>query len=445
MDMQTHNREFVDWFRSASPYIHVHRGQTCVICFGAPVEADTAFAKLIHDIALLSALGVRIIAVFSTRAQIDARLREVNLPLRIYHGLRVTDSEVLRHAVQSAGELRAQIEALLSMGVVNSPMAGARVRVASGNFVAARPIGVRDGVDYAHTGEVRRVDTVAIESRLDAGEVVLVPPLGYSPTGEIFNLYATDAAVAIASALKANKLVLMLDAGGIVDAKGKIIRQLTQAEAEQMVAGGSGDGTTHAEVSASLRHGINACRGGVKRVHFISRRIDGALLLELFSRDGIGTLVSASSFDEVRTARIDDIGGILLLIEPLEQQGVLVRRSRELLELEIGHFTVAVRDGTIIACAALYIYESEAVAELACLAVHPEYRNEGRGEAMLNRLCRQSVSAGVTHLFVLTTQTAHWFVEHGFAGDSAENLPVARKKLYNYQRNAKVFVKKLAP
>jgi amino-acid N-acetyltransferase len=333
--------------------------------------------------------------------------------------------------------VRIEVEALLSMGLANSPMANARLRVASGNFVTARPLGVQGGVDFHYTGEVRRVDAEAIEQRLNHGEIVLIPPLGYSPTGEVFNLDADDVATAVAVALKAGKLIFLIDAEGVMDERGDLIRQLTVVEAEAALAGLPPLG--HSE----LRCAIKGCRMGVARAHLIDRRRDGALLLELFERDGIGTLVSAAPFDRRRRAGIDDVAGILELIAPLEAQGVLARRSREKLEREIEHFTVLLRDETIIACTALYPYEAEKLAELACLAVHPDYRNAGRGDELLENVEREARALGMKRLFVLTTQAAHWFVERGMTEARIEDLPIERQDLYNYQRNSKVFAKSL--
>ncbi len=438
--MSAHNppSEFVRWFRHSSPYIHAFRGRTFVIVFDGAAVEDERFPDFIHDVALLSSLGIRLVLVHGDRPQIARRLRERGIEAHFEGGVRITDDEALACVKEAAGTVRVEIEALLSMGLANSPMAGARIRVASGNFVTARPLGVRDGIDYGHTGEVRRIDAEAIGQRLDSGAIVLLSPLGYSPTGEVFNLASNEVATATAIALGADKLIFLTEADRR-RAKGALPRELTlqqaRALAERMAAQG--------EPLHYLPHAIEACRRGVRRVHLVERERDGALLQELFTRDGVGVLVSADSYEDLRPATIEDVGGILNLIEPLERQGVLVRRSREQLELEIGHFTVVARDSTIIACAALYPYEKERVAELACVAVHPDYRNAGRGDALLQELERRAREAGIERIFVLTTQTAHWFRERGYQPAEVDDLPVARQRLYNYQRRAKVFIKRL--
>jgi amino-acid N-acetyltransferase len=430
---------FVDWFRQASPYIHAHRGKTCVVAFGGEAVADDAgLSSLVHDFALLQGLGIRLILVHGARPQIEARLHEAGRELRYANGLRITDGASLPCIKEAVGRVRIRIEARLSMGLANSPMAGARIRVASGNFVTARPLGVRDGVDYCLTGEVRRVDTEAIQSWLDTGAIVLLSSLGYSPTGEIFNLSADEVAVATGAALNADKLLVLSEGPGLRDAAGKPVREMNLTEAEHLLAM---NGERPEAVTRQLAHLLQACRGGVRRAHLIGRRITGGVLLELFTRDGIGTLLAGDIYDTGRRATIDDVGGVLALIAPLEADGTLVRRSRELLEMEIDHFTVLERDGAIIGCAALYPFPEDRLGELACVAVDPAYRDKGRADVLLRLVERQALAQGLQRLFVLTTRTAHWFQERGFEPISIASLPVKKQVIYNLQRRSKAFVK----
>lgn len=437
--------QFVTWFRSSSPYINAFRGRTFVIMFSGEAVADDRFAHLIHDIALLNSLGARLVLAHGARAQIEQRLTERDAAIHYVKELRVTDDAALAVVKEAVGTLRIEIEALLSMGLANSPMAGAGIRVASGNFVTAKPVGIRNGVDYCYTGEVRRVDAEAIKQRLDNGAIVLLSPLGYSPTGEVFNLTALEVATATAVALGADKLLCLVEGRGLCDTHKDLMRQLTLAEAEQWLASQQtlNKGNDNEGLALYVTHAIQACRQGVRRAHLIDRHIDGALLLELFTRDGIGTLITADRYENMRKASIDDVGGILELIAPLEAEGVLVRRSRERLETEIDYFMVMERDGMVIACAALYPFEKEHAAEVACLAVHPAYRDSGRGEALLNAMEHHAQQRGIQYLFALTTQTTHWFRERGFQSGKVENLPVKRQRLYNYQRKSKVFIKVL--
>lgn len=431
---------FVCWFRQSSPYFHAHRGRTFVITLGGEAVADEGFPSMVHDIALLHGLGIRLVLVHGARPQIEERLQARGTELRYVNGLRITDAPALACVKEAAGAVRVEIEALLSMGLANSPMAGARIRVASGNFVTARPLGVREGVDYGHTGLVRRVDAEAIRQRLDAGAIALIPSLGYSPTGEVFNLTAQDVANSTAIALGADKLVCLLEGPGVIGADGDLLSNLEPRQVDPLLQ----DRTDlPEELTQHLRAAVRACRSGVKRVHLISRGIDGALLRELFTRDGVGTLLTAAPYEDTRVAGVEDVGGILELIAPLERQGALVRRSRETLETEIERFTIMQRDGMIVACAALYPFPADALGELACVAVHPDYQGDGRGDKLLQIVEAQALEQGIHALFVLTTQTAHWFRERGFEPADIATLPMKRQMLYNYRRNSQVFIKRL--
>lgn len=432
--------DFIHWFRSTSPYVNAHRGRTFVLAFGGESVSSKDFDSLIHDIAILSSLGIRLVLVHGARPQIDKQLKREKLASQYENGLRITDAHMLESAKESVGRIRVEIESLLSMGVANTPMAGARIRVASGNFITARPMGVREGIDYQHTGEVRRVDTQGIQQRLDQGDIVLLSPLGYSPTGEIFNLSAEDVATSTAIELQADKLLFLLEGQNLTDSKRQLIRELNPAEADRLL---DGKRKLSEELHKHLRSAVHACRMGVQRAHLIQRKTDGALLQELFTRDGSGTLITAETFEEMRAANIDDIGGIIELLKPLEDTGALVKRSRELLEMDVDRYTIIERDGMIVGCMALHPYSVERMGELACMAVHEDYQKQGRGEQMMARIEKQARSLGLEKLFVLTTQAAHWFQEKGFVEADIKTLPVKRKSLYNYQRKSKVFFKKL--
>jgi len=434
------SQDFVNWFRSAAPYIHAFGGRTFVIAFGGEVVSEGDFVRLAHDINLLNALDVRVVLVHGARPQIEAELKERGVAMKYAGGLRITDAEALACVKEAAGSVRVEIEAMLSMGLPNSPMAGADIRVASGNFVTAQPMGVREGVDLQHTGEVRKIDAVAIQRRLDQNEIVLLSPVGYSPTGEVFNLTLEDVATAAAIALKAEKLIFLMETPGVTDAKGRLLKELTAQEAERVLRTMK---DTTSDVALYLPYAIKACRNGVGRAHLISRHLDGAIVQELFTREGVGTMITKDPVEQLRQATIDDVGGILALIQPLEEEGILVRRSRELLEMEIDRFYVLDHDGIIVGCAALYPFPEEKAAELACLAVHPDYRDAGRGTLLLQRMEEIARRKKFTRLFVLTTRTAHWFVEHGFVETSVEALPKQKQALYNYQRRSKVFVKRV--
>lgn len=429
----------VTWLRNASPYINAHRGRVFVVMLPGEAMAHPNFQAIIHDLVLLHSLGVKLVLVHGARPQIEQRLAEQQLASRYHQGLRITDGPTLNCVQQAVGQLRIQIEALLSTDMASSPMRGAQVQVVSGNWVTAKPIGVVEGVDLQSTGEVRRINRAAISQVLERQNIVLLSALGYSPTGEAFNLSAETVATQAALSLHADKLILFSSEPGIVDTKQQLLRELNLEQARQLAE----QLPTTAPSRSLLSSAVQACAETVKRCHVVSYAEDGALLTELFTRDGSGTLISAGLFEQVREASIEDVGGLLELIRPLEEQGILVRRSRDLLEQEISHFSIVERDGTIIACAALYEFPQEQTGELACLAVHPEYRHGGRGDAVLERIEQRAQAQGLNSLFVLTTRTAHWFQERGFEPCQLEQLPQKKAELYNFQRNSKVFRKTL--
>lgn len=431
-----------DWlhgFRHSSPYINAHRGRTVVLTMPGDAIEHRNFINIIHDIALLSSLGVKLVVAFGARPQIQSRLDEAGLESSFAGNLRITPDNQLPLVMEAIGGLRAYIESQLSMGLVNSPMHNARILVSSGNYVTAKPVGVLDGIDFGYTGKVRRIETRGIEQLLERGHIVLLPPMGYSPTGDAFNLSYEDVGSQVAAALAAEKLIVFIDDEGLLEEDGALIRELSAQQASERLKANSVTGHD----AALLKAACDACVKGVRRAHIISYAEDGALLEELFTRDGSGTLVSGDNYEQIRGARVEDIGGILELIQPLEEQGILVRRSREMLETEIDSFVVAERDGTVVGCAALYDYPEEAAGELSCFAVDPNYRRSGRGDELLAMIEKLARGKGIRNLFILTTQTEHWFRERGFLPAAVQDLPGPKLATYNTQRNSKVFVKPL--
>ena len=341
--------------------------------------------------------------------------------------------------IDAVGALRLAIEARLSMDMAASPMQGSRLRVASGNLVTARPIGVLDGIDMQYAGSVRKIDAEGIKAQLRLGNIVILSSLGASPTGEIFNLAMEEVAEAAAIAIGAEKLVFLTDSVGVTDIDGTLLDEMTTDAAERINTIGD---WLSPDLKRCLPCAVRASRSGVGRVHLIGYNEDGTLLRELFTRDGVGTIITRESLETLRDARPDDISGLVALIEPLEEDGTLVRRSRELLGREITRFSVVEHDGLIVGCAALYPYGGDQ-AELACVAVHPHFRRWGYGEQLLKRIEMRARAVGIKRLFVLTTRTAHWFKERGFVDQTVDQLPVEKRLLYNMQRRSKVFAKPL--
>lgn len=439
--------DFVAALRGAAPYVHAHNDRVFVVAFGGETALRPDFERFIYDLALLHSLGVKLVLVHGVRPQIEAQLAARGIAPQFSGDLRITDAATMDCVKAAVGILRMDIEARLSTGLASTPMGGARLKVAGGNWVTARPVGVRGGVDHLLTGEVRRIDVASIQNALDEGRIAVLSPIGYSPTGEIFNLRAGDVAQAVATGLKADKLLFLLNADPdrwqLADDTGDA-GQLPLGEAERLVASPGIQASLSAEDRALLQSALAAGRGGVERVHLIGSDPNGALLRELYTRDGCGLMFYADeNYEAVREASIEDVGGILALIQPLEASGVLVPRSREQLEIEISLFDVMVRDGTVIACSALIPFADEAMAEFSCVAVHPDYRREGRAEALLKRAEESARKLGIKRLFALTTHTPHWFIEHGFVAGTPDALPAQKARMYNWQRKSMVLVKTL--
>ncbi|HBH5060678.1 TPA: amino-acid N-acetyltransferase [Escherichia coli] len=432
--------ELVEGFRHSVPYINTHWGKTFVIMLGGEAIEHENFSSIVNDIGLLHSLGIRLVVVYGARPQIDANLAAHHHEPLYHKNIRVTDAKTLELVKQAAGTLQLDITARLSMSLNNTPLQGAHINVVSGNFIIAQPLGVDDGVDYCHSGRIRRIDEDAIHRQLDSGAIVLMGPVAVSVTGESFNLTSEEIATQLAIKLKAEKMIGFCSSQGVTNDDGDIVSELFPNEAQARVEAQEEKGDYNSGTVRFLRGAVKACRSGVRRCHLISYQEDGALLQELFSRDGIGTQIVMESAEQIRRATINDIGGILELIRPLEQQGILVRRSREQLEMEIDKFTIIQRDNTTIACAALYPFPEEKIGEMACVAVHPDYRSSSRGEVLLERIAAQAKQSGLSKLFVLTTRSIHWFQERGFTPVDIDLLPESKKQLYNYQRKSKVLM-----
>lgn len=439
--MNNGNEHFLQWFRHVSPYIHAHRGKTFVIMIPGDCLGQENFANIVSDIAILHSLGVKLVVVHGARLQIEEELKQAGYTSTFHQGARITEREHMPHVIKAAGIARCQVEALFSSGLPNSPMFGAKIKVRGGNFIAARPQGIIEGVDHQMTGKVRSVDGQAISEILANNAIALLSHIGYSITGEVFNLSFTDVGISVAEAIGADKVLIFNDDGPIYDKDGTLYRQLNLSQCEKFLAKSS----QHAEASSyfSLRAGHDACQKGIPRAHVISSMEDGTLLKELFTRDGSGTMVYGDRYEMMRQAGLQDVPGILNLIAPLEQKGILVKRSRELLENEINYFTILEKDNHIIGCAALYPMDDSRAAELACVAVMREYQKGGRARTILEHVEDEARGKGLEQIYVLTTRTAHWFIEQGFVECDVDELPASRKALYNFQRNSKVLLKKL--
>ena len=430
----SNTQDYVQWFRGAAPYIKAHRKKTFVIMVSDEVIHSDRFIGLVHDIALLKHLGIKLVILHGSRSSIDSHLARNQMKSQFHNNIRITDIEALPYVVQAINAVRTHFEAQLSMGLPNTPMSGSEITLASGNFVTGMPLGVIDGIDMQHSGKVRYIRHQAINDLLDLGHIVLLSNLGYSRTGEVFNLPAEELAGEVARTLRADKLIYISD-----DCREsqQAANTLSTEDCEQLLQ----QGDTPEGLKSLLHQAILAIQAQVKRVHLIDQQVDGGLLLELFTRDGYGTMVTNLFYEGSRPASIDDIGGIVSLIEPLEHSGILVTRSREQMELQIRHFQVIDKDGMIIACIACIPDDHSAVAEIACLAVHQDYQRAGLASQLLHTAEERAQKLGIGQLYTLTTRTSHWFIEHGFREDREFELPAAKRAAYNPERGSKILVK----
>ncbi len=443
------NFTFVPWFRSVAPYIHMHRGKTFVVGIAGEAIAAGKLAHLAQDLALIQSMGVKIVLVHGFRPQVNEQLRAKGHAAKYSHGMRITDEVALDCAQEAAGQLRYEIEAAFSQGLPNTPMAGSTVRVISGNFLTARPVGIVDGVDFQHSGLVRKVDVAGVTRTLGFGAMVLLSPFGFSPTGEAFNLTMEEVATSVAIALQADKLIFLTEIPGIRINPGEpesednpIDTELPLAAAEKLLAG-LPNPLQPSDTAFYLQHCVKACKAGVERSHILPFALDGSLLLEIYVHDGIGTMVIDEKLESLREATADDVAGILQLIEPFEKDGTLVKRSRTEIERDADHYTIIEHDGVIFACAALYPYPEGKTAEMAALTVSPQAQGQGDGERVLKRVEHRAKAMGLDSIFVLTTRTMHWFLKRGFQQVDPEWLPEARKRKYNWDRKSQVLVKRL--
>jgi amino-acid N-acetyltransferase len=437
---------FVPWFRAVAPYIHAYRGETFVVGIAGEMIAAGKLPTFAQDLALMHAMGIRIVLVHGFRPQVDEQLRLKNHPARYHRGMRVTDAIALDCAQEAAGQLRFEIEAAFSQGLPNTPMANATLRVVSGNFLTAKPVGIVDGVDHEHSGYVRRADAVGIQNALNAGAVVLLSPFGFSPTGEAFNLMMEDVATETAIALQADKLIFLTEIDGIHekpdDAESPIDTELALADAERYLRHWP-EPSKPTDAGFYLRYCVKACRAGVDRSHILPFSVDGALLQEVYTHDGIGTMLVDEKLESLREANSDDVSSLIALIEPFEREGALVKRDRTEIERDIDLYTIVEHDGVIFGCAALYPYVEAGTAEMAALTVSPLSQGQGDGERLLKRIEQRAKAMGLKTIFVLTTRTMHWFIKRGFQQVDPDWLPEERKRKYNWDRRSVVMVKTL--
>ncbi len=401
--------------RDASSYIHQQKNICIVIhlpYYFFENNHREALNACIQDIALLHALGSKIIVVYESSPMTD----EIPIDQSLYQSL-----------CQDIQTQRLLLENLFTFNA-RTLNASYTTPLISGNFLIARPKGVLEGVDYPYEGVIRRVHQELLVTLLNQGMLILIPPLGLTANSANLILNSRQAALKISVILQADKLIF------IDELEQQLPRELSPKHIHELPQLSS-----RSQYLLDIAH--KACMKQVKRTYLIDQTLNGGLLLELLTRDGAGCLVTEEAYDEIRQAEVDDIAGLLSLIRPLEEKKVLVPRTREMLEQEIHHYLVMRRDGLIIGCVAFYPYDESRCAELACLVIHQDYQGNKRAELLLAECEKKARHLGFHFIFVLTTQTTDWFIEHHFNSASLKDLPMHKQNLYNYQRNSKILIK----
>jgi amino-acid N-acetyltransferase len=419
--------------RGILQYIPQFREKTFILAVDGAIVTDENFAALLLDVAVLRSLNIRVVLVHGASAQIKALAEEQKIQPSNLDGSGVTDAATLQLALTAANRLTHEILEGLSAN---------DLRAASTNVITAHPMGIIQGVDHLFTGKVERVDVELLQSLLSQGVVPVIPPLGFDGDGRTYRVNSDGVAVAAAEALKAIKLIFITSQDGIL-VQGRLIRQMLVADLESVIALQKND-IAPEQLSKAI-HAVAACKAGVPRVHIINGKVDEGLLAEVFSNDGIGTLIYANEYQQIRRAMKKDVRAIQLLTKEAVEAEELVKRSRAAIEKNLGDFFIFEIDKNPVACVALHVYPEQKKGELACLYVNPLHENRGIGRKLIQYVENKAREMNLTELLTLSTQAFTYFQSKaGFAEGTPDDLPPARREKYEQSgRNSKVLVKKL--
>jgi amino-acid N-acetyltransferase len=419
--------------RGILQYIPQFREKTFILAVDGAIVTDENFATLLLDVAVLRSLSIRVVLVHGASAQIKALAREQNVKTSDLDGGGITDAATLQLALTAANRLTHEILEGLSAN---------DLRAASTNVVIAHPEGIIQGVDHLFTGKVERVDVQLLQTLLAQDVIPVIPPLGFDGDGKTYRVNSDGVAVAVAEALKAVKLIFITSQDGIL-VQGRLIRQMLVADLESVLALQKND--IAPEQLSKVLHAIAACKAGVPRVHIINGKVDEGLLAEVFSNDGIGTLIYANEYQQIRRAMKKDVRAIQLLTKAAVESDELVKRTRAVIEKSLGDYYIFEIDKNPVACVALHVYPEQKKGELACLYVNPSYENQGIGRKLIQFVENKAREMGLIELLTLSTQAFTYFQSKGgFAEGTPDDLPPARAKIYEQSgRNSKVLVKKL--
>jgi len=419
--------------RGILQYIPQFREKTFILALDGDIVTDENFPTLLLDVALLWSLNIRIVLVHGAAARIRTLARERHVEPSDLEGSGVTDAATLQLAIDAATRLTHEILEGLS---VND------LRGACSNGIEAHPLGIISGVDHLFTGKVEKVDVEGFQSMLSQGVVPVVPPLGFDGDGNTYRLNSDSVAVALAEQLKAIKLIFVTSQPGLMY-RGQPIRQMLVTELAKIAQQDAG--ALAPEMSSKVKHAIAACTAGVARVHVINGTLEEGLLGEVFSNHGIGTLIYANEYEHIRPARKKDVRAIQLLTKQAVDADELVKRTKTMIERNLGDYYIFEIDKNPIACVALHIYPEENVGELASLFVSPAHENEGLGRKLMQFVETRARERGLSRLLALSTQAFTFFQSKGgFVEGTPDDLPPARREKYEQSgRNSRVLIKPL--
>jgi amino-acid N-acetyltransferase len=421
--------------RGILQYVPQFREKTFVIAVDADIVRDENFANILLDVAVLRSLNIRVVLVHGAAAQIRVLAEKQGLQASNLDGTGVTDAPTLQLAIDGANRMTHEILEGLSAH---------DLRAACTNAIIAHPLGIIQGVDHLMTGKVQRVDTELLQTLLDRGIIPILPPLGFDGEGKTYRANSDSIALATAETLKAIKLIFLTSQDGLRH-HDQLIRKMLVADLQKLIQ--SAPGGFVPEMLSKAQHAAAACAAGVERVHIVSGREDEGLLAEVFSNEGIGTLIYANEYEQIRPAKKKDIRAIQRLTKKAVDAEELIRRTRTEMEKNLADYYIFEIDKNPVACVALHIYPEQRQGELASLFVSPAHENQGIGRKLIQFIETKAREAGLNELITLSTQAFTYFQSKGgFAEGTPDILPPARRAKYDQSgRNSKVLVKQLRP
>jgi amino-acid N-acetyltransferase len=435
------HREQVDLIREVFYYQNRFDGKTIVLKIDYPILNVPHFPQLLKDMAMLRATGIEIILVPGAREWIDAVLEEYDIKSEYINGVRIATEDSIPFIRMAAFDVANRLMTLLTAFQANAVV---------GNFIRARGIGVVDGVDYQHSGRIEKILTEPLQQILNQGMIPIFPPIGWNAAGKPYNLSSNEIAMAVAEALQAEKLFFVTDSDGFMETRfalppglvknsdGRVAR-LSLEEAQEVLNLNNGSDDPDLKYLALA---LTACRKGTERAHVVDGRMEGAILREIFSNLGIGTMVYGNDYESIRPMKADDIGDVMRLMQPLMEEGILVRRTEDDLMARQADFVVYSIDDVVHACGALHDF-GEGQGEIAAIATNPVYGHLSMGRKILSFLVDKAAKQGMTRVFALTTRTVDWFEQMGFAETELETLPARKRQSYNRARKSRIFALEL--